>query len=96
MTPGTFALDPIELQYTPRFESAPVASRVTGPTVNVSSSTILGLSPKYFVVILTIVGIFGFLVIYLVRRHRKNLSKQIVVKESYYERLKSNFAMTYS
>ncbi len=36
--PGTFALDPVELRYTPRFESVPVASRLTGPTVEVLPS----------------------------------------------------------
>ena len=43
--PGTFALDPVELRYTPRFESVPVASRLTGPTVEVKPSALSRLSP---------------------------------------------------
>lgn len=44
--PGKYALDPVELRYTPRFESTPVASRVQGPTVEVLPRTVLGLPPK--------------------------------------------------
>ena len=35
-TPGSYALDPIELRYTPRLESEPLASRVAGPTLKVN------------------------------------------------------------
>ncbi len=40
---GSYALDPIELIYTPRGEGEPVSSRVPGPTVSVSEATVLGL-----------------------------------------------------
>ncbi len=44
--PGAYALDPVELHYTPRFESTPVSSRVAGPTVDVRPRTIAGLRPQ--------------------------------------------------
>ena len=46
--PGRYALDPVEVRYTPRFESTPVAGRVVGPTVEVVAPTILGLAPVTF------------------------------------------------
>jgi peroxiredoxin len=44
--PGKYALDPVEVRYTPRFDSAPVAARVAGPTVEVVAPTILGVAPR--------------------------------------------------
>ncbi len=43
--PGRYALDPVELRYTPRFEATPLASRLTGPTVEVVPRTVLGIAP---------------------------------------------------
>ncbi|MCP3962943.1 MAG: TlpA family protein disulfide reductase [bacterium] len=43
--PGRYALDPVEVRYTPRFESEPVAGRVAGPTVTVVAPTIFGMAP---------------------------------------------------
>ena len=43
--PGKYALDPVELLYTPRFEATPVASRLAGPTVEVVPRTVLGVGP---------------------------------------------------
>jgi peroxiredoxin len=43
---GRFALDPVELRYTPRFESSPLESRVSGPTVEVVPRTVAGLRPR--------------------------------------------------
>ncbi len=34
---GTFALDPVEVRYTPRFESQPMAGQVLGPTVTIAA-----------------------------------------------------------
>ncbi len=48
---GTFALDPVEVRYTPRFESKPVAGRISGPTIEVAEPTILGVHPALFVVL---------------------------------------------
>ena len=44
-SPGTFALDPVELRYTPKFATSAVTSRVLGPTVVVRPKTIAGLRP---------------------------------------------------
>lgn len=43
--PGTYALDPVEVRYTPRLESSPVASRIPGLTVAVAPRTVAGLAP---------------------------------------------------
>jgi peroxiredoxin len=43
--PGSYALDPVELRYTPRGETQPVATRMAGPTVAVAPYTLLGLRP---------------------------------------------------
>lgn len=43
--PGRYALDPVELRYTPRGEATPLAARVAGPTVEVVAPTVLGLPP---------------------------------------------------
>jgi peroxiredoxin len=43
--PGRYALDPVELRYTPRLESSPVESRLEGPTVEVRPWRIAGLRP---------------------------------------------------
>ena len=42
---GSYALDPIELIYTPHGETMPVSTRVAGPTVEVLAPTVLGLRP---------------------------------------------------
>ncbi len=44
--PGRYALDPVELSYTPRFAEGPQTTRVAGPTVEVRARTLLGLSPR--------------------------------------------------
>ncbi len=44
--PGRYALDPVELRYTPRGENEPVATRVAGPTVEVVPATVAGLTPR--------------------------------------------------
>lgn len=43
--PGTYALDPVELRYTSRFESMPLATQIQGPTVEVKEASMAGLSP---------------------------------------------------
>ena len=47
--PGRYALDPVELRYTPRGpqgDGEPVAARVAGPTVEVLPATVAGLAPR--------------------------------------------------
>ncbi len=43
--PGLYDIDPIEIRYTPAFESTPVASRIAGPTVEVLPKTFAGMRP---------------------------------------------------
>ncbi len=43
--PGSYALNPIELIYTPRTESEAISSRVEGPTVVVTEATLWGAQP---------------------------------------------------
>ncbi|MCB1054595.1 MAG: redoxin domain-containing protein [Acidobacteria bacterium] len=42
--PGSYALDPVELRYTPRYGQEPVSSRIAGPTVTVEERTWAGLT----------------------------------------------------
>jgi len=44
--PGTYALDPVELRYKPRFATDETATRILGPTVTVEPRTILGMAPR--------------------------------------------------
>ncbi len=69
---GSYALDPIELRYTPRFEEEPVASRIAGPTVTVARARLLGLPVASAVAAMTGAGtalalVFGL----LIRRQRQ-------------------------
>jgi len=58
--PGKYALDPVELRYTPRLEATPVASRVAGPTVEVLARTVLGMRPGVVAVGSVAVLLLGF------------------------------------
>lgn len=44
--PGSYALDPVVLRFTPRLDAEPMTSRVAGPTVVVRPRTIAGLAPR--------------------------------------------------
>ncbi len=44
-TPGSFALDPVELRYMPRLAASPVTTRLVGPTVEVQPRTVAGVRP---------------------------------------------------
>ena len=73
--PGKYALDPVEVRYTPRFEATPVAARVEGPTVEVVAPTILGLAPRTFAASaggLTALGLVGFVAARKLRGRRKS------------------------
>ena len=61
--PGSFALDPVELRYTPRFESVPVATRLTGPTVEVEPPILSRLWVVWWAAIggLAVLGLAAFL-----------------------------------
>ncbi len=72
--PGRYALDPVEVRYTPRFEATPVAARVEGPTVEVVAPTILGLAPRTFAgggVALVVLGFAGFVATRKLRGRKK-------------------------
>lgn len=75
--PGSYALDPLELVYTPRFEAQPVSSRLAGPTVEVVERRWLGMTPAGLrlalaaLVALAAVGIAGSL---WMRRRRSQAS----------------------
>ncbi|MDY7095733.1 MAG: redoxin domain-containing protein [Acidobacteriota bacterium] len=43
---GRYALDPVELRYTPRYEAEPVTSRLSGPTVEVVTPDLAGMAPS--------------------------------------------------
>ncbi|MGB6639415.1 MAG: hypothetical protein WBG67_01455, partial [Thermoanaerobaculia bacterium] len=86
---GRFALDPVELRYTPRFESSPIESRVSGPTVEVVPRTIAGLRPKTLAIgaltaLAAGLGVFGVL-----SRWRAAGSRTAGV--SPYERMQTSF-----
>ncbi len=72
--PGSYALDPVEVRYTPRFEATPVAGRVEGPTVDVVAPTILGLAPGAFAASaagLAVLGLGGFVAVRKLRGREK-------------------------
>jgi peroxiredoxin len=73
--PGKFALDPVELRYTPRMEREPVTSRIQGPTIEVEARTVAGLTPMAFassiIVGLLVAGIGGLLFWYREKRQPK-------------------------
>ncbi len=69
--PGKYALDPVELRYTPRFESVPVASRLPGPTVEVCSATFAGIGLLPLLLGAGSLGGAGFLALIWMRRRRK-------------------------
>ncbi len=90
--PGKYALDPVEVRYTPRFEATPVAGRILGPTVEVVAPTILGLSPGAFAggaAGLAFLGLAGFFA------GRRFLGRETGRSESaataLYEELRSGF-----
>jgi len=68
--PGSYALDPVELRYTPRLASSDAATRLTGPTVEVRPRTFAGLKPRN--VALGFGGlVLSFVVGFVVSRHRR-------------------------
>lgn len=86
---GSFALDPVELRYTPRLESSPIESRVSGPTVEVMPRTIAGLRPKTLVIGSLTALAAGLAVFGVISRRRAVGSEGESV--SPYERLQSTF-----
>ncbi len=65
--PGSYALDPVELRYTPRLETAAMASRVAGPTVEVGGRR----QPAAVPAAVAGAGLIGLLSLLAVRRARR-------------------------
>jgi peroxiredoxin len=86
---GRFALDPVELRYTPRFESSPIESRVSGPTVEVTPRTIAGLRPK-ILVIGSLTALAAGLAVFGVLSRRRAVGSE-TESVSPYERLQASF-----
>jgi len=88
---GTFALDPVELRYTPKNENDPVATRITGPTVVIHGVTIAGLQPLVFVAIL--VGLCAALAaLFFVLRHRPKAVAATNLQQAQHERWQEAFS----
>lgn len=70
---GSFALDPVELHYTPALESEPVTSRIAGPTVTVRERQLLGVDSSALAlgVAVPALAALGGLGLWLARRRRR-------------------------
>jgi peroxiredoxin len=88
---GSYALDPVELHYTPRFESTPVSSRVPGPTVEVRARTVAGLAPRTFMLTATGVALLGLIGLGAARQWRAGRMPAEGGATSTYERLRASF-----
>lgn len=84
--PGKYALDPVELLYTPRFEATPVASRVPGPTVEVLPRTVLGLPPRVLALAGAGVAVFAGLGLVVASRLRRRSGRPRPADEELFER----------
>ncbi len=89
--PGSYALDPVELRYTPRFDGQPVASRVLGPTVEVQAPEILGLRPLVVGIGSAAVVVVGLLAWGIGRRLRDYRAAPESPQNQHYERLREMF-----
>lgn len=87
--PGKYALDPVELHYTPRLESTPVASRVLGPTVEVLAPTILGMAPGVLVLGSLGVVILGLVGYFVGRKLRRRGKPRVRADQALFESLKT-------
>ena len=89
--PGKYALDPVEVRYTPRFEATPVAGRVEGPTVEVVAPTILGLAPATFAGGAAGLGVLALAGVFLARKLGGRRSKRSSAGSEVFERLSADF-----
>jgi peroxiredoxin len=68
---GSFALDPVEIPYTTRFDAETLTSRIAdGPTVEVRPRTIAGLGPALLAAIVAAVLVAAVAVVMIIRRSR--------------------------
>ncbi len=89
--PGKYALDPVELLYTPRLEATPVASRLTGPTVEVVPRTVLGVAPAVLGIGAGLVALLGLAGWGVGRRLRRRRGAGESPAAERYEELRSRF-----
>ncbi len=89
--PGRYALDPVEVRYTPRFEATPVASRVEGPTVEVVAPTVLGVAPATAAGGAAGLAALGFVGLLLGRRLRGRRAGRTAPDTDLFEALSANF-----
>ena len=68
--PGELNLDPVELRYTPRFESSPQSRKIKGPIIDINEKSYLFPASIIIIVILILSILFG-IVIYK-RKHKKS------------------------
>ncbi len=89
--PGRYALDPVEVRYTPRFETTPVAGRVAGPTVEVVAPAILGLAPVTFAGGAAGLAVLGFAGLLVARRLRGRQAGRGSADSEVFEALSADF-----
>ncbi len=88
---GRYALDPIELRYTPRFEQEPVASQITGPTVTVKRASLLGMPMGVAVISLAAGGTVLALLFALLIRHQRHSTAPSAADTDQFERFQEAF-----
>jgi len=88
---GSFALDPVELRYTPRGERQPMIARVTGPTVVVRPRRVAGLAPRTLGMVAGGVLAAAALGLLAARRIRARRGHAAAPVESSYARLRARF-----
>jgi peroxiredoxin len=90
--PGAYALDPVELRYTPRLAASsttsPAASQISGPTVEVRKRTFAGLPPRTLVWPLAGLALVAVAVMVIARYRRLGRPQVAPAREDRYQRLK--------
>jgi len=90
-SPGSFALDPVELRYLPHGEPEPVTSRLIGPTVTIRRRTVLGLRPLVFAAVLGGAALVVGVALIGARRASRQRRTRLSTRDSSYDRLKRGF-----
>jgi peroxiredoxin len=88
---GTFALDPVELRYQPRFAPGVVTSRLVGPTITVEPRTVVGMYPRTLAMVIGGVAITAFASAALVGRWRARRDRGTTPESSGFEDIRERF-----